>query len=382
MKPLHCCSMICCLLAAGIVFAGDNSVEFEIDLTSGFDSNPLQMPVNEPDGMFLEAKLGANMDREIASGVSMFFDLSTTLQRYESNVSDADTSRGDLKAGFEFVPYRNRQKRIKLQVGGRLVVNREIFTSRSSGTVFSVSDGLGGQVEIPDRFDSNRTEGFFDVEWRLNYRMRLSLDTTYIDKNYTEDYSSLSTVESLDYNSFGFEPKFRVDLTDSLDLKASVEVVDREYDTRTALDLTGISVPGSVREYDDVTYSLAVYYRPKAVWALSGGVSLSDREDVYAGYYNYDELSYYGTFRTKIGQRNQLRTRVSVNDRDYVRAIVNGEINGEIRENNNVRVKSSFSRTLTQNLSLTVEAVFYEVKSRNALYEYDRNQLGVWVTFN
>jgi len=378
----RCCLLLCCVLAAGGVLAGEAEWNHEVGLNTGYDSNPLKLPDNEKGGGFTEAAFDGGLDFEYSRRNAFHLDLEAKTRRHGSSLSDADRTTAGLAAGFELTPYVKDFSALQLDVGTRLAVRRGTFTSRQSGQVFEVDDGGGTFVAIPDRFDYNRMETFANLEWRLNLRTQLFLDSEYTFKDYVEDYHGIATVESLDYDGLTFRPGARFDATSMLNVELSAIRTDREYDERTSVDTTGTSVPGTLREYVYTGFDAKLRLRPENRWRWTFALQTLDREDTWAGYYDYTSWTARVWTRFRISSRDRLILSTSLSDREYDNSTVNSELNGELRSSETLRLRAAFTRKLTRRFDVTVEAGLRSVDNPNALYEYDRDSLGVWIGYN
>jgi len=382
MVGYRCCLLLCCGLIAAPSLAGEGEWSHEIGLNTGYDSNPLKLPENEQGGGFTEAAFDGSFDFDYSRRHAFHLDLEAAARRYGSSLSDADTTRAGLTAGFELTPYVEDFSALELDLGTRLTGRRATFTSRQTGEVYEIDDGSGTLVALPDRFDYNRVEVFADLEWRLNLRTQLFLDTEYTFKDYVEDYDSVATVESLDYGGLTFRPGARFDATRLLEVELSAVRTGREYDERTAVDATGTSVPGTLREYVTTGLDAKLRLRPESRWRWTFGLETLDREDSYAGYYDYSSWTARALSRFRVSSRDRLRLYASFSDREYDNSTVNSEVNGELRSSETLRLRAAYTRKLSRRFDVTAEVGLRSVDNPNPLYEYDRNSLGVWISYN
>ena len=378
----RCCWLLCCVLVSGTLVAGEAQWDHEIGLNTGYDSNPLKLPDNEQGGGYTEVAFDGGLDFEYSRRNAFHLDLDASARRHSSSLSDADTTRVGLAAGFELTPYVEDFSALQLDLGTRLASRRTTFTSRQTGEVYEIDDGSGTFVALPDRFDYNRIEVFADLEWRLSLRTQLFLETEYTFKDYVEDYASVATVEPLDYDGLTFRPGARYDATRMLEVELSALRTGREYDERTAVDATGASVAGTLREYVYTGFEAKLRLRPENRWRWTFGLETLDREDSYAGYYDYSSWTARALSRFRISSRDRLRLYASLSDREYDNSTVNSEVNGELRSSETLRLRAAYMRKLTRRFDVTVEAGLHSVDNPNPLYEYDRNSLGAWISYN
>lgn len=375
-------TLLCCVVACGMSLAADRTWEYEIGAHTGYDSNPLKLPEDEKSGGFLEAEFEGELEVELSKRNDFYLDLGADARRYGSSVSDADTTAAQAEAGFKLVPYKNGSRWLVLDLGTRLRVSRDTFTSRRTGEVFEVDDGAGGDVRIPDRFDYNRVEGFADVRWRLSSRTWLYLDTAFAQKNYTEDYDEIPTVESLDYDSLYFEAGTSVDLTDAVEIELSAFRNDRDYDERSALDEVGDEVLGTTREYRYTGFDGKLRLRPEAAWRWTLGLGTTDREDLHAGYYDYTSWTARVATSGGIGAKTRLYLSTAFTDKDYDNSTVNSEVDGELRSSETWRLRGVLTRQITRRFDVKLQTELRSVDNANPLYDYDRNSFGVWVAYH
>lgn len=378
------------LVSAGGAHAADSPWQIEAGLTSGYDSNPLRLPVNERGGTYMEGVAEVGRDLDLGDRLLFSFNAGAEHRAHGEGLADADETRGVLQASLELTPARNvwppmsphKSRWFVLTAGARLTARRDTFTSRATGDVFEVDDGSGTSVPIPERFDFNRLEAFFDGEWKPRHKTTVYLNTLYAAKDYVEDYGQIPTVESLDHTTLSFTPGVNFDATRRLEIEATLNRSSRDYATRTAVDGTGASVPGTRRQYVYTGYDVRFRVSPNRRWRFTLGLRGGDREDTYANYYDYTSLTGFAWWRVKIGDRSRLRMNISFRDRDYDRSTINDEADGELRSSETLRVSAGYTRSVAKRFAVTIEAGVQSVDNRNPIYAYDRQFYGFWIAYD
>ena len=368
-------------VAVGLTLSGDIAAKTEVDvgltLAFGYDSNPLRVSVDGAGGGFLDARLDSRLDVALGRGVEFFLDADGLKRFHGSDLSNGDYQRADLQVGLAVSPIRMGRTRLSIALGGLHELRRSTFTDRLTADVYEVPTDPptvpATMTPIPERFDSNTTGAFLDLRLRPSRRLRLFLETRLEKSNYPEDYSPTTSLEPLDNRSVTLEPGFLYRVNGLLAFQVSLALTDLDFKEKPALDGSGNEVPGTSREYRYADYRVRVRLSPTQQWRVSLGLSSSDREDTFAGYYNFDAWTSFVSMDRRVGKNTRFQAYASLRMLDYDAAVVPGDPNGEIRGNEVFRLIGRFDRKLREHVGLFVEGGTQRTDSRDPIFAYDRD---------
>jgi hypothetical protein len=371
------------LACAGDAVAARIDAGAGLDLVAGYDSNPLLISGGGPGGAFGQLSFTAGLGVGMGRRGSFFFDAAGLDRRYESDLSDGDFRRADLKAGVLFPRIRAGRTRISLSAGVLYGIRRSTYTDRLTGGIYEVVIDPGPPATtapIPRRFDADTASAFLDLSWRLNRRLRLFLDTRYEQTDYAEDYSSIATLDPLDFGALHLESGVQVRANDMLSIVASVGWSDLDFDRQPALDADGDEVAGTAREYRYARYRLRFLMTPGRFWRVNIGAYGTNRHDTWAGYYDYGGFTGYVSARRTFGERNRLQLFASDRRLDYDHATVLGDPDAATRGSDVRRLAARFDRVLSRHLGMFVEGVVLRTESEDPIFSYDQDTALVGVS--
>lgn len=364
----------CFALGARPAVAVDTDFGLRVDL--GYDSNPLRISGDGPDGAYTQLRLDGGLKQELSPRVKLFADASARARINEPGVSRADDAGADLRAGISLSSIKLGRGRLALALGGSYLFRRSTYTDRITGEVAvaptSPPTDPPSAVSIPERFDYNASGAFLDARWNMNRRLQIFFKTLAENADYVENYSGATALEPIDYRSLTLEPGAVVKLSEPLGLGFSVLLNDLEYERQTALDEQGVAVPDTRRRYRYHEGRVTLYLNPSDDLKLRFGMSGGDRVDTYAGFYDHTSVATYATLERRLGDRNQLQLLGSIRSVDYERAFVAGDPDGELLGSSLRRVQARFERKLERKAAWFCEGGVQRAGNRDPEYAYQR----------
>lgn len=356
-----------------------------VSLLYGLDTNPLKIMGDGDDGMFSELLVSGGFNVGFGPTVGLFMDGDGGIRRYESGFADADTSGARARLGLSFAPLRGNPGRMAVAIGGTYGTNRSTFTDRVTGAPYEiVVDPVAippATAAIPDRFSANTTGGFVDFRWRPTRSFRVLFRTQLDKTDFIEDYTSTGVLYSLDNTIVTFEPGVQYQFNGIVAVTFSVAMTTLSYDEQPALDLDGSEVAGTTREYRHAEYRVKVLISPRRSMFLTVGIRGGDRQDTYAGYYDFNARTAFVTFDQTIGRRNSVQFNASLRQVDYDRAVVPGTIEEAIRSSEVQRYVGRYKYMVHKYVGLFAEGGVLRTDNRDPIFAFDRNWILTGVEF-
>ena len=301
----------------------------QVDLSYGYDNNVFRQGSDPGEGGYLPYAVRA--EQRILSGSvgALELDASVLGTRYESDLSHGDRTTGRARLTYSRTVLRqgSRQVRVYGKVGFR--EHRQEFVSRSTGDEI-IFDLENDSVSLRSRFDS----GTVDAEAVAIVRSVLGLDWRtafgWRDRDYRNDYDDLPDVESLDYRRWHGSLRATRDLGDNHRLRTQLGVRERDYAETSARDGRGDRTAAATRQWRYRTAELDWRWRTNLRWELGAEITYEHREDLFAGYHDYDQWSV-GPRAAVRGGDMECSLAYQVRTRDYPRARVNASPSRELR---------------------------------------------------
>jgi hypothetical protein len=361
------------VLSIAGAMGGETRTGYGVTLVSGYDSNPLRVSkeASGPDGTFGQVRLEGQVTHTAASSLTLFADGQAHGRFHGSGTSDADFSSGTVRMGLALSPASLR--RLVIGAGGRYTAYRTTYVDRADGEVYEVSSILDPSVTTPigDRLDHDAAEYFFNLRWKQNEKLKLFLDTRLEETNYVEDYTATTYLEPLDSRATTVEPGASLQLHRAARLIFSVAFTDLDYTEQSALDADGFRVQDETRSYEYTQYRLTLRVTPSDRWNVWAGARSSDRNDRYAGYYDYGSVSSYVSVDRMIGEKAKIRLYTSLSDLNYDNATVSGDLDGQTLDNEVRTVLTRYERDLRERSRWFVEGGLRRADSRDPDFAYD-----------
>lgn len=379
------CPFLLALVLVSPVPAAETTTFANVQLQAGYDSNGLRLNGEGREGYFGELLAQTGVKSAFGHRLELFANASGSRRTYESAVDDAGSASGALQAGTRLVTNPRSRHRLVLTLGGSLRTHRWTFTDRTTGEIYEVAADPptipGSTTPIPERYDNDVYGAFFDMSWRVRRNIHLSLATRMEDARYREDYAQTTALDSLDYEALTFSPGITFRLNRMVALGLAVVYSDLQYDSQPALNEAGLGVLGTRRAYEYLDYRVTLRMAPSAALSFDVGLRGGRRDDLYAGYYDFDSLASYVSLGYSPADRAQLNFSASLSDLDYDRAVIPESPNGEIRSNDVRRYVASFTWQLHRSFDLVVESGLQQTDSTDPIYAYDRDWVLTGVRF-
>jgi hypothetical protein len=376
-------ALLVVFVGAGDVAAARVEAGAGLDLVAGYDSNPLMIAGGGPGGAFGQAAFSAGLDVGAGRSASYFFDAAGLDRRYDSETADADYRRADLTTGVLMPRIRAGRTRISLTAGVLYEIRRSTYTDRLTGRVYEIVTDPNPPATtalIPERFDTDTAGAFLDLSWRINRRLRFFLDTRFEQTDYVEDYDGVTALAPLDFRALHLEPGAQIRVNDLLAIVATVGWTDLDFDRQFALDADGDEVGGTTREYRYTRYGLRFLMTPGRSWHVNVGVLAADRQDTWAGYYDFGALTGFVSALRTFGERSRLQLFASGRRLDYDHATVLGDPDAVTRGSDMRRFAARFDRALNRHLGLFVEGAVLRTNSEDPIFSYDQDTALVGVS--
>jgi hypothetical protein len=360
-----------------VALAGTDT-RYGVALISGFDTNPLLVADDGPNGGFAELSLDGGLNHYFGEGTiaALFADGRVSTRTDQSRTSDAARDSGRLRVGTAISP-PFAGHRMVISAGASASAYRGTFTDRTTGLVYE-TDVVPATIPpstrpIPERLDSNTTGMFLDLRFKQNPRLTWFFETSSDRTSYLEDYRANTDLDALDFRTFRIRPGASIGIGRITKLKVSVALTDLDYEERPALDLSGAEVPGTTRSYRYAQYQLSLNVKPAEPWNLAFAIATGGRDDTYAGY--YDNVSHAGFISVSrdLGTHAHIRFFTTLREMDYDHATVTGDPADGIRSSDERSYVARWSRRFGERLNWYVEGGAQQTDSQDPVFAYDRN---------
>lgn len=358
-------------LSLGVAHAEPLRLAYGATLATGFETNPLQVADDGPDGFFTRFALDGHVSRTFDRRVALFASGEGRARIYEGSVGAADDYGGLLRAGVGYAPS---------VLGGKLAVGagvshelgRSTFVDRATGLVYEVpGSGGGADVPVPDRFDFDATGAFLNLRYTQNRRLKWFLDTELEHTRYVKDYQVETDLSSLDYRSVVIEPGVKIKLNGVFSLGVSLALSRLDYDERPALDVAGTDVPGIRREYEYVQIRTSVTYDPANRFKVDLGIRADNRDDTYQRFLDYDSLGSQLRVEWARTPTSLVALHAEYTDLDYLHATVIDAAD-ELRESDVLSLAARYQHTLGTGLEWFADLGTEDNTSTDPVFEYRR----------
>jgi hypothetical protein len=336
-----------------------------VTLLGGHDSNPLEQSGSGPDGWLGQLGIDGFVRREASRRVTLFGDGELRGRRHESSLSDADDVAGNLRAGVSLAA----TPRLALLCGAEHALYRATFLDGETGEPYEVDS-----TPIPDRLDRDSTGWYANARWTHDRRLMFFLDTSFHDVGYREDYRETG-LEPLDHAVLAFEPGVSLAVGHSARVMVSYVRGAVTYDEQSALDSTGDRVEEVRRSYRSSTLRVRARIAAPERWTFHAGASTTQREDSYAGFYDYGSWSGYASVDRDLGRAGTVRLYASHFDLDFANATVTGDPEDDKRNSTVHRLLARYEREVHRSAGAFVEIGLEEADSRDPAYAYDSDWL-------
>ncbi|MCZ6650300.1 MAG: hypothetical protein O7D35_06480 [Acidobacteria bacterium] len=351
----------------------------------GYDSNPLRLSDNRTAAAFSELRLDSVADLDVHQSAGFLIELHGRLRLHEQPAAGADYQQMDLRAGFDWMPYRSTSSHVAVALGGLYRSRRTTFLDPTSGQDYVLVEDPATTppttINLAERLDLDSAGAFLNMRWQTSRRLQFAVDSEYRRDDHRQDYRESPVVSSLDARRLAVMPGAVITLHNLARLRLAAGVTHLDYDERLALDSQGNEVPGTTRTYDYTTYRLALDLLPAPRWDLRLGLLQTARDDTFAGYYTFRQRSAWMSVRRPIGQLHLLQGYLSLGELNYATATVTGDPGGEVRSSEVLQFVGRYRRKMTSAWTLFVEGGFQKSTNPDPVYAYDRGWSLVGITF-
>jgi hypothetical protein len=342
---------------------------FDGGLEGGYDSNPLRLgSALSRGGGFGRFSVKYAPTYRVSTSNRILADARLSLYCFQDSVNAANRSSGQVGLGWQT---RNFPGFRRARLGARYRIRRLTFVDQATG-VEAISSGQS----IGSRFDYGSTEVFLDLDAKISSSTRLALDSTFVYRNYRDDFAGLS-LDRLDFTQFTLEPALNHRFSDSLRAKLDLLLSGRFYKDRRAEDLNGANITGSDLSYYYLGARASLTKRFGDRVRLTLGTDVERRIDDERGFDDRTRFEVFGRSRIEFSGGDTLSFDASWMYRWYDDADIAAvdEENDGGRRKNGFRLRGNYSypvRVAGVELPLFVRARFDRFNNSNASFEYRR----------
>jgi hypothetical protein len=376
------CPGLALLLVLPVAVAADGKMDTALAVTfsAGYDTNPLKVMNDGPNGLFTQLELDAGVSFRLARPLQLSLDAEGRTRNYESDLSYGDHDAGQAGLSLAITPYAANAKLVAISLGGRYGARRSTYRDRATGDIYDVEIDPPTvpptHVPIPDRLDADVASGFLDLRWRPASRVQLSFDLLLERAEYAEDYGGSTTLLPLDYRARTFEPGLQIRVHERASLGLAVVWTELRYDEQLALDGQGQAVAGTQRRYDYTDYRLTAQVAPGRQWRLRVGLRGGGRDDLYAGYYDFDARTSFVSVDHRPADNHRLQLYTSYRNLDYANAaVVPGDPASEMRGNDVRLYLGRWDWKFKRHVRFFTEGGVQRTDSQDPVFAYDRDWL-------
>lgn len=287
-----------------------------------------------------------------------------------SDTQDANDYSHTLAAGAELLLGRRGRKDSTLSVLPYVKQHHQTYVDRDDGLPKTTT--LTG-TDISDRYNYVAT----------GVDARLKVETTAVPFELRaevaqRDHDDPVVVDQYDHRYTALGGETTIPLARPIGLTLSYDHETRDYDERRALDLGGNLVTGTTREYVYDIAGVSLRSRLGRDWVMYVDYRRTQRQDMYVGYYDFDEDRAGVRLRYSAGAV-KVRVAASLLDRNYPNAYAFDEPTQPHLEYNAVELDAKGEYSLDPRWSLWLEGKYWNQDTTDLRYLYDRYQLMVGV---
>lgn len=350
-----------------------------LSLGAGTDDNPYRLAdkFDLDSGRYLSTTFVYN--GKFDNGVYVY--LRANKLAFESQQSDADSNRQNVKLGFRH-KFDNKDK---FNITLSATNYDKTYVSRSTGQV-----GTSGGEEIPDRYDNRSFMLKTDYKFRLTAKHNITVLAELTNKDYEEQVST--SLSNLDYIQLGAGLRWRYKPEKTWYVETSFRYRDREYDDKRARDDAGKAIEDSELSYDYYRAAISSVWNINRQHRLSLKIQREDLHDNFSGYYDRETAKLALSWRYKPNKNSSLSTRLQYTDyRNSNKSVL--EDDNELEDDNTsvdnhgTLLSINYRRLLWNLEHYKVEGYFkskwYNYDAKRDIYRYQRSifELGASVTF-
>lgn len=367
------------LVLAPDAAAREIAVDWSVSLGTGFDTNPMRVADDGPNGAFATVGLYGKLSQRVGRAASWFADARIDHRAFDADTDLADRHASRVRAGWSVRP---RARRISFATGASYELDRLTYIDRETATRYTVADGAGQTVDVGDRYDRDVYGLFLNMQYRIGPRLRAVVRSTFGQSRFREDYVATAGLDPLDSSSIAIRPELRFAAHDRLDLAFGIDRTTVDYDDRPALDANGDPVSGVARRYEYTQFVVRMKYEPASRWNLRAGMRLRERADTYAGYYDYAGALGYVAIDRELGERGAMTLSGSHGRTEYDTATVSGTGVDEPRGGDVTRWAARYRHDASDAIQLFAEAGSRSTDDNDPVYAHSRAWVSVGLEFH
>lgn len=357
--------------------AGESEIGYGGDWTLGYETNPLLVSDDGPNGGYTQLRLSGNLTHYLGSGESAaFFLTGNAASRIdESETSSAGHDSANLRSGFALSP-GFASRRLVISVGGRFSAYRGTFIDRTDGEIYTAgvvpATDPESSISIGERLDYDLAGTFLNLRVKQSPRLSWFLNSSFDRVDYVADYTAQTDLDPLDFSSLALTPGVRIGFGQVTTLQFSVARTELDYDARPALDRDGFQVAGTTREYEFTEFQASLSVQPAARTRFSLGASAGGRDDTYAGYYDSSDGAGSLSFEHSFGERSRLSAYTSIREVEYDHATVSGDPTDLVRSSDERRHAARYTHRFGDRFEWYVEGGADRTDSPDPIFAYER----------
>lgn len=401
MKNKNSTSLAVCSLAFLLPLTGQADIfDASLETAIAFDSNAYRSPNKdytdyfaapdgtvtvEPDvqsGFYIPLGLDLMYDKKLDKKWRLIGDYSFNSKTYlDSDLSNADeiSHKGKLGVKYKILNFKSRKSSVYTGVivgdRDRTYYDRDTGEEKTTGTASDdVSDiysySSQGFEIIYDYWKKRAWD--FKASYRIEERDHPSVTGA---SEYDNDYSRLD---------LGFDYRINKTFRFGIDY-ASYQY---EYDSRSSRNESGqLFSSQPLLEYDYVKTEISLKHRIDEKLKLKYAYEITQREDQYVGYNDYDADSLSVTVRYRPTEEYLVRTKLSLTEQDYPNAwnfdrdpaLYPAITDTDHKSAEKTELDISVNYMLNDELTLFGDVDIAEYTNSDSRYNYDRNQIAVGI---
>lgn len=362
----------------------DDPWSYHAELGLGYDSNVYRTP-SDPYVDYARTSLPL-VTPDVQSGFFLPLDADIRYLGRQGAGRAGFVARYSLDAGFypssgtrDATDYSHT-----LAAGAELLLGKRGRKDNTLSVLPYVKQHHQTYVDRDDGLPKTTTVTGTDISDRYNYvatgvNARLKVDTTAVPfeiraEAAQRDYDDPVVVDQYDHQYTAFGGEATIPVARPVDVTLSYDRKTWDYDERRALDLGGNLVTGTTREYVYDIAGASLRSRLSRDWTLYIDYRRTQRQDMYVGYYDFDE-DRIGVRLRYSGDPVRLRIAASALDRSYPNAYAFDEPTQPHLEYNTVELDARADYSLNRRWSLWLEGKYWDQDTTDLRYLYDRYQL-------
>jgi len=213
------------------------------------------------------------------------------------------------------------------------------FVGRGDEEEYETIADNGDPVPFGDRFDAREARFLADGRFPLSSATELSVATSFLLRDYVEDYTAYPDIYSLDYRRTELDVALAWKVGPSWEIDTAVSLDWKTYKEKFARDADGTQVPGTATSLQQAGVSTEASWEGGGGLFTSFGLAWNRTTDRFAGYWDHDEA----VFGTAVGRKwrsgHRVRGQIARSATSYERARLGYTPAGDLREKDSMRLQ-------------------------------------------